>query len=110
VNHSAHKGRILVADEVLEYLCSHENAHDTVEGIVAWWLPEQRIRYAVSEVEAALDELVECGFVIAQATPDRRIHYQMNPKMKDVIRRHLYANCIGQTLENQVATETSRNN
>jgi hypothetical protein len=57
VNRSANKALTLLGNEVLQYLINHEAAHDTVKGIVAWWLPVQRIKHAVSEVEAVLQEL-----------------------------------------------------
>ncbi len=89
--------RGLLADDVLQYLSHHQKANDTVEGIVAWWRTQQRFRYAVSDVETALDELVEFGLVIAQEAPDGRVHYQMNPQMKDVIFRHRDNSCYRQT-------------
>jgi hypothetical protein len=70
---------------------NHEQVDDTVEGIVAWWLPEVRIEYAISEVESALRELAAGKFVLARKTADGRIHYRMNPKMKEAIRRRLEA-------------------
>lgn len=95
VNRSANKAQSSLADEVLQYLINHERAYDTVEGIVAWWLPVQRIRYAVSEVEAVLRELVVSGFVIARKTPDGGIHYCMNPGEEQAIRRRLKMKTAG---------------
>lgn len=86
---SANTSRGSLADEVLQYLLNHERAHDTVEGIVAWWLPIQKIEYAINKVEAALRELVARELVLARKTPDGRIHYRMNPKKKPAIRRFL---------------------
>ena len=91
----ANKGRVSLADEVLQYLINHKRAHDTVEGIVAWWLPEQRIRYALTEVEAVLRELVVSGFVIARKTPDGVLHYCMNPREEPAIRRRLEIKTAG---------------
>jgi hypothetical protein len=93
---SENKGRGPLADEILHYLINQKqsqatetNPGDTVEGIVGWWLPIQRIRYAVSEVEAALRELVAKKLVIARKAPDGRVHYRMNPKNKRAILRRL---------------------
>lgn len=88
---SANQVRASLDDEVLQYLINHEQVDDTVEGIVAWWLPELRIEYAISEVEAALAELAAAKLVTARKAPDGRIHYRMNRKMKDAIRRRLRA-------------------
>ena len=92
---SANKGRGSLANEVLQYFINHARAHDTVEGIVAWWLPEQRIEDAISEVEAALWDLVGSGLIIARKAPDRRLHYRMNPKKKEAIRRRLEMKTAG---------------
>jgi predicted transcriptional regulator len=95
VKRSAKKATGSLADEVLQYLVNHERADDTVEGIVAWWFPVDRIRIAISEVEAALQQLVISGFVIARKTPDGGIHYCMNPREKQAIRRRLGMKAAG---------------
>ena len=92
VRRSANKNRSSLANEVLQYLVNHERACDTVEGIVDWWLPVQKISYAISQVEAVLRELVASGFVISQPTPDGRMHYRVNPSANQAIRRRLEMN------------------
>lgn len=67
-----------LAGEILDYLIRHPQAKDTVEGITEWWLLEQRIKNALIEVKAALNELVAKGFVVAQQNGDKRIHYGLN--------------------------------
>jgi hypothetical protein len=89
VRRSANKNRSSLANEVLQYLVNHERACDTVEGIVDWWLPMQEIRYAISQVEAALRELVASGFVISQPTSDGRMHYRVNPSANQAIGRRV---------------------
>jgi len=92
---SANKADSSLANEVLQYLINHERAQDTVEGIVAWWLPVQRMRYVISDVESVLRELVVNGFVIARKTPDGVIHYCMNPREEQAIRRRLEMKTAG---------------
>ena len=94
---SANEGPGSLANEVLQYLINHELAHDTVEGIVAWWLPEQRIEHAIIEVEAALRELAASKLVIARKSPDGRLHYRVNLKKKAAIRRRLNTKSEGST-------------
>jgi hypothetical protein len=77
-----------LADEVLAYVVRHPEAQDTVEGIAEWWLLEQRIRHAVSDVEAALSELVGNGFLVARQCTDGRTYYRLNPDRGQEIRRH----------------------
>lgn len=67
-----------LANEVLAYLVEHPQAQDTLEGIVEWWLLEQRIREAVADVEAALNELVAKGFLVARQCGDGRTYYRLN--------------------------------
>jgi hypothetical protein len=78
-----------IADKVLAYLVEHPQAQDTMEGIVEWWLLEQRIRCAIADVEAALSDLVRNNFLIAVQRPDGRISYGLNREREREIRRHL---------------------
>ena len=78
-----------LADEVLAYLVQHPQARDTVEGIVEWWLLEQRIRSAVAEVEAALNDLVTKEFVVARECQDGRTYYGLNRAKAREVRRYL---------------------
>ena len=78
-----------LADEVLAYLVQHPQARDTVEGIVEWWLLEQRIRTAVADVEAALRDLVAQDFLITRQCRDGRTYYGLNRVKVREIRRHL---------------------
>ena len=48
---------------VLTYLEAHPSAADTLEGIVAWWLEQRRIRYGVEIVSGALERLITSGAV-----------------------------------------------
>jgi hypothetical protein len=46
---------------VLAYLAQHPDAADTLDGIVSWWLPQQRYETERRRIERALGHLVECG-------------------------------------------------
>jgi hypothetical protein len=48
---------------VLAYLEAHPSAADTLEGIVAWWLEQRRIRYGVEIVSGALERLMTSGAI-----------------------------------------------
>jgi hypothetical protein len=78
-----------LADEVLAYIVRHPQAQDTVEGIAEWWLLEERIRHAVSDVQAALNKLVNNGFLIAHQCSSGRTYYRLNREKEQEIRRHL---------------------
>lgn len=67
-----------VAQELLDYLARHPDAQDTLEGIVEWWLLEEKIRRRAFEVREALAELVECGLIRERKGKDARTHYRIN--------------------------------
>ncbi len=64
--------------EVLQCFARFPKRHDTLQGIAQWWLLENRIEWAVAEVQAALDELVIRGLVIAWRTGDGQTRYKVN--------------------------------
>jgi len=54
---------VQLSNEILHYLWAYPQASDTVEGIVKWWLPQQRHKEALNRVQVALDKLVARGLV-----------------------------------------------
>ncbi len=69
-----------IALNVLAYLHEHAAARDTFEGIVEWWLLEQRLKHDAAEVRAVLDDLAAKKLILAYKTADSRIHYRVNPR------------------------------
>lgn len=76
-------------DEILAYLVEHPDAQDTLEGITEWWLLEQRIRGAVTEVDGALHDLVANDLLVARQCADGRTYYGLNRAKEREIRRYL---------------------
>lgn len=74
-----------VAIQILAYLRKHADARDTVEGIVEWWLLEQRIRIVSSEIEKALAELTAHGLLRRVSGRDGRVHYGLNLRKRAVV-------------------------
>ena len=64
--------------EILAYLAENPDARDTLEGVVEWWVFEQKIRSRTSQVEQALADLVSRGLVIERKGRDARSHYRVN--------------------------------
>ena len=60
-----------VAEEILDYLHSHPNAKDTVEGITTWWLKDRPQHI----VEKALNDLVLKRDIKVTRASDGRKHY-----------------------------------
>ena len=67
-----------VAQELLGYLARHPDAQDTLEGILEWWLLEEKIRRRAFEVKEALAELVKSGLLRERKGKDDRTHYRVN--------------------------------
>jgi hypothetical protein len=77
--------RAEIAHDVLSYLAKNDEAGDTFEGIVEWWLLERNIRRGSSEVKAALDDLVARGLIREYKTRDAKVHYRTNSRKQKEI-------------------------
>lgn len=55
-----------LAKEIMQYLQTHPSAADTADGIAKWWIWRQRITGMVSNVQSALDQLVEQGYLVTR--------------------------------------------
>ncbi len=67
-----------IARSVLAYLSAHADARDTLEGIVEWWLVEQRIVEQTAAVKDVLDGLVADGLLLETKGADSRTFYHIN--------------------------------
>jgi hypothetical protein len=95
-----------IADDILTYLIEHPEAQDTLEGITEWWLLEQRIRYAVTEVDGALRNLVADDLLVTRQCADGRTYYGLNRAKDREIRRYLReAQSAGEQKETQGSME-----
>lgn len=52
-----------LSQRILQYLEKHPQAGDTLEGIVTWWLEQDRIDHLVNEVAEALRSLAHKGAI-----------------------------------------------
>lgn len=76
VDQSKEKKRVY--HDILAYLLENPDAGDTLDGIVEWWLLNQRIRFETQTVSQAVAKLVADGLIIEQRGPDSRIIYRAN--------------------------------
>ncbi len=67
-----------VCQYILAYLLENPGAGDTLDGIVEWWLLDQRIRFETRTVSEAIAKLVAEGLVVEQKGPDSRMIYRAN--------------------------------
>lgn len=56
--------------QILAYLRRHPEAGDTIDGILEWWLLEERIIERRDQVERAVSQLIAEGQLIRDATTD----------------------------------------
>jgi len=82
-------GKSEIAHELLAYLAEHPDAQDTLDGIVQWWLLEQKIKYQRNLVKEALAELVDKGLLIESKGCDSQVHYRTNKNRDKEIRKFL---------------------
>jgi hypothetical protein len=74
-----------ICSDILTYVAEHPDAGDTVEGIVQWWLLQQRIKHRESQVKDALAKLVAKGLMLERQGRDGRIRYRINrQKQKEI--------------------------
>ena len=78
--------RAEIASSVLSHLVENPAAQDTFEGIVEWWLLEQRIKHDSSEVREVLTDLTARELILAYEAGDTRIHYRINQRKEKEIR------------------------
>lgn len=64
--------------DIVRYLLVHQDARDTMEGIVQWWLPQSR-EYGLAEIRAALLRLERRGFIRIWKTVSARELYGLCP-------------------------------
>ena len=72
--------------KILGYLYDNQDAQDTLEGIVQWWLLERYIRQQYTLVRKALSDLVNRDLVIETKESNTNIHYRINDKKIEEIK------------------------
>ena len=70
--------KVEIVHRVLGYLVKNTGAGDTMEGIVEWWLTEQKIRDSTAAVKLVLEELTQKELILEHRTRDTRAHYRIN--------------------------------
>ena len=68
-----------ITRDVLAYLVDHRDAQDTLEGIVEWWLVEQKIKQQTAAVREVLTTLVGKDYLLELKGVDSRTRYRINP-------------------------------
>jgi len=63
---------------ILGYLIDNPDASDTLDGIMEWWLLNQKIRFETRIVFQAVTKLVADGLIVEVQGPDSRTIYKVN--------------------------------
>ena len=71
------------ARAILRYFLSHPNAVESLEGIARWRLLEEAIQRKILETEAALNWLVERGFLTESQPPHSTRLFSLNPESRE---------------------------
>jgi hypothetical protein len=74
---------------ILSYLTHHPDAGDTFDGIMEWWLLEQRIRFEMRNVFEAVASLVAEGLILEHVGPGSLVTYRVNRTREQAIRNML---------------------
>jgi metal-responsive CopG/Arc/MetJ family transcriptional regulator len=75
----------LIAQDILSYLVENTSAEDTIDGIVEWWLLQEKIKHRMKEVQKVLDELVVESLIVVRKSKDSKIRYRINKgKMREI--------------------------
>jgi hypothetical protein len=77
--------RSQVARAILDYFQKHPDAQDTLSGIAEWWLTDDKVQTRTVTIQAALEDLIAKGFVLAHKGKDSQIRYRMNEQRLDDI-------------------------
>lgn len=67
-----------VIRKILRYLIEHPDVQDTLEGIVQWWILEERLKDSLDNVRQTMLVLEEMEFVMSHQAGDGRVHYMLN--------------------------------
>ena len=62
----------------MSYLTEHPEARDTLDGIVQWWLLENRIIHQTAVVKEALADLISQGLIREYTIDESKTLYSLN--------------------------------
>ncbi len=71
-----------IAREILSYLSAHNDAQDTLDGIVQWWLRERKSDQHTTLVKEVVGDLVTQGLIEKIRIEGQPPSYRMRHKHK----------------------------
>jgi hypothetical protein len=74
---------------ILQHLVDHPDAKDTIEGILTWWRPNDKLDWRKNDVQEALDFLTSKAWVTVRNTSQSQKIYGFNMELMEEIRKFL---------------------
>ena len=74
-----------IARDVLSYLVENPDAQDTLDGIVEWWLLEQKIRRETAKVMEVIEDLTARKLIVGRQAGDAQTFYRVNRRKEKEI-------------------------
>jgi hypothetical protein len=72
-----------IAREIISYLSAHPDAQDTLDGIVKWWLRDQKTDQHTTLAKEVLADLVTQGLIEKIRMEGQTPYYRIRPKHKE---------------------------
>jgi len=72
-----------IAREIISYLSAHPDAQDTLDGIVQWWLGEQKSDQHTTIAKEVLADLVTQGLIQKFRIEGQTSYYRIRPKHRE---------------------------
>lgn len=70
----------ILSQRIINYLKKHPEAGDTLEGIVTWWLEQERIDRVVDDIADTMRGLEKEGKVLSHKTQTGTTIYKIKSK------------------------------
>ena len=68
------------APEILDYLATHPEAQDTLDGILHWWVLDSCVKRWAPRIAETVAKLVERGFLEEKPSADGKTFYHVSPR------------------------------
>jgi hypothetical protein len=78
-----------VQREVLDYLVVHADAKDTLDGIMQWWLVGAHARIRMSDLNAAIEDLIRRGWMVSTSLGPAGALYGLDKTRLEDVREFL---------------------
>jgi hypothetical protein len=71
-----------IARDIIAYLSTHQDAQDTLDGIIQWWQRERKSDQHITLLKEVLGDLVTQGLIEKGQKAGQTHYYRIHPKHK----------------------------